>query len=829
MRVSLRWIRELLPGLKASASDVSERLTHAGLEVEAVMEIGHGLEPVVVAEVKSIEAHPKRSGLRLVLVDRGNGEQRVVCGASNVPDPGGLVVLAPLGTVLPEIGELTARDIGGVTSEGMLVSESELGLADESEGIIVLPPGSAKPGTPFLEACPAARDTLFEIGITPNRPDALGHVGVARELAALFDVRFEPPAPPEAKSAEGDVTALVQVENEDTERCPHYGAAAVVDVSIGPSPDWLRWRLHTLGVRPISNVVDITNLLLLGFGQPMHAFDLDRVRGQKIVVRRARAGEPFTTLDGVKRSLDADDLVICDGEGPSALAGVMGGEDSEIRDTTRRVLLECAYFQPRGVRRTARRHALHTESSYRFERGVDFGAIPTVLEHAKGWLSELCGGRVVPGTIHAKGPAPELPRIRLRSSRLDALLGAHVPFSDAMALLGRLGFEETDRGEDADGDRHATVTAVSWRPDIRREVDLIEEVARVHGLDRIPTVLPAIAPQPPRTSGALERTIAREAVSLGLSEAVTYAFVSPAELSAISAPQPVVSLKNPLTEERSVMRTSLLPGLLEALKRARRRGERAVRLFTVGACFLPPSTAERSAAAEAARPRGAGDHELPEERPYFAAVLAGPRPAYLSQPVAHDVWDAKGLAQELTERLTGRSASVRLAADAPKHLHPRGAGEVLVQGRVAGRFGPLHPDVVDALDLDGDAFVVELFLAEIEALGKATPKFSPIPRLPAVTRDIALVVKDEVAAEAVQQVIAEAAGELCESVELFDLFRGGSVPEGHRSLAFHLVYRDPKAATDPDAARTLTDKEVDQRHAKVEKAATEKLGGALRV
>jgi phenylalanyl-tRNA synthetase beta chain len=292
-----------------------------------------------------------------------------------------------------------------------------------------------------------------------------------------------------------------------------------------------------------------------------------------------------------------------------------------------------------------------------------------------------------------------------------------------------------------------------------------------------------------------------------------------------------VSLQNPLTEERSVMRTSLLPGLLEALKRARRRGEPAVRLFTVGARFLAPSAAAPSAAAEAARPRAEADaRELPEERPSFAAVLAGPRPVYLAQPASHDVWDAKGLAQELSERLTGQSASVRLAAGQPHaaHLHPRGAGEVLVSGTVVGHFGPLHPDVIDQLDLDGEAYVVELDLSAIEAVGKATPKFQPIPRLPAVTRDIALVVKDDVPAEAVREVIRQAAGELCESIELFDLFRGGSVAEGHRSLAFHLVYRDPKAATDPDAARTLTDKEVDQQHAQVVKAATDKLGGQLR-
>ncbi len=486
------------------------------------------------------------------------------------------------------------------------------------------------------------------------------------------------------------------MDNQDTERCPEYGAAVVLDVAIAPSPDWVRWRLYSLGVRPISNVVDVTNLLLLGFGQPMHAFDLDRVRDSRIVVRRARQGEPFTTLDGVERVLDADDLVICDGAGPSALAGVMGGADSEIKDSTRRVLLECAYFTPRGVRRTSRRHALHTESSFRFERGVDWGAIPAVLEHAKALLAELAGGAPVPGAIRAGGAPLAVPRMRLRSKRLDALLGVHVPFDDATRTLTRLGLE-VGATEEHDGDRAVDVTGASWRPDLAREVDLIEEVARVRGMESIPTLLPAIAPQPPRTAGKLERSVSEIAQGIGLSEALTYAFVSGRELSAVSAPAPVVSLANPLTEERSVMRTSLLPGLLEALRRARRYGERSVRLFSVGARFLPPAAGARSPAAASARPHRDGDRGvLPEERPSFAAVLAGPRPVHLAADSEdHDVYDAKGVAFAMVERLTHRAATLGHAPGAPhtQHLHPRGAAEIRVDDTPVGVLGPLHPDV----------------------------------------------------------------------------------------------------------------------------------------
>jgi phenylalanyl-tRNA synthetase beta chain len=832
MRVSDRWLRELLPALEAPPSEVAARLTAAGLEVEALEHFGEASRQVVVARVTGVDPHPKRSSLTLVTVELAGGRtERVVCGAPNVPAPGGAVAFAPLGTWLPVAGlKLEPREIGGVASRGMLVSEAELGLADTSDGIIVMPGDVAPLGTTLDQALPGSSDVIYTVGVTPNRPDALGHVGVARELAALFDSSFAFPEPGRpARFADAALSSLVTVENRDLERCPHYGASVVLDVRVGPSPDWLRWRLTGLGVRPISNVVDVTNLILLEFGHPMHAFDLDRVRGARVVVRRARAGEPFTTLDGVARKLDADDLVICDGEGPSALAGVMGGKYSEIADTTRRVLLECAYFAPRGIRRTARRHGLHTESSFRFERGVDYGALPRVLDHAQAHLTELAGGAAVRGAIHAKGALPELPRVRLRSKRLDALLGVAVPFSEARATLARLGLD-VGPARKQDEDEIADVGGATWRPDIAREADLIEEVARVRGLDAIPTVLPAIAPQPPRTSGQLEREVLRHATSLGLSEALTYAFVSPRELENLHAPSPAVVLKNPLSEERSVMRTSLLPGLLEAVGRARRRGERALGLFAVGARFFDPNRAEPNAAARAARPALASDRGvLPEERPSFAALLAGPRPAYLERPADVDVYDAKGIALELVERLTRRRAAAHHAAnDRTRHLHPRGSAEVLVDDELVGVFGPLHPEVVDAFDLDGPAQAIELDLAAIERIGCATPRFQPVPRLPAVTRDLALVVSDDVAAGDVAAEIVSAAGELCESVTLFDLFRGGAVPAEHRSLAFHVVYRDPKAAADPEHARTLTDKEVDARHADVVRAVTERFSAKLR-
>ncbi len=745
MKASYRWLTALLNGVDASPRELGERISGAGLAVDGIEEYGAGTAAIVVAEVKAIEPHPKREKLRLVTVDRGGGAlQRVVCGAPNVPEPGGLVCFAPLGTTLPAVGmTLTPRDIGGVVSEGMLCSEREMGLVgegkkDEDHGILVLPPGTAKPGTPLREAVPAVHDWIYELDLTPNRPDALGHVGLARDAAALFARPFMSPEPGSpSRIAPGSIEKLASVIVEDTERCPHYGAAMVLDVGIGPSPLWLRYRLESLSVRSISNVVDVTNLVMLEFGHPMHAFDFDLVRGGKIVVRRAGEGEKLTTLDGVERTLVADDLVIADGVGPVALAGVMGGEGSEIRAQTARVLLECAYFTPRGIRRSSRRHGLHTESSHRFERGVDPGDLPDVLAHAASLLTALAGGKAVAGTILAGVPLATAAPIRLRSARLDALLGVAVPFAEATGILERLGFAVTLDGSGAE----AVVVPPTHRPDVAGEADLVEEVLRIRGVDTVPTVLPAIQPQPPRRTGETEARVRRAAMEVGLSEAVTFGFVSPKDIAALGLPSAPVTLQNPLGEERSAMRNSLLPGLLDALRRARRHGVSDVRLFTVGARFVAPFDASG----------------LPDEVPSFAAVVAGHRRAVLEKPVEVDVYDAKGIAVAIAERVTGRPATVAAQPleGRATFLHPRGAASVIVDGAEVGCFGPIHPDVADLLDLGGPCIVVTLDVRALGALGFRIPRFSPIPGLPPATRDIALVVHDDVAAGTVGAAIRE--------------------------------------------------------------------------
>ncbi len=829
MKASYKWLRELVPQLTASPKELAARLTGAGLEVEGLTEYGEGAEACLLVSVVAIRPHPTKSGLRLVTVDRGGVQQEVVCGAPNVPDPGGMVVLAPLGAHLPAAGlTIAKRAIGGVESEGMLCSESELGLSDDEGGILVFPSAYAKPGTPFVAMVPNARDTVLEIGLTPNRPDGLGHIGLAREICALYNFPFALPKadrspagePGTSRIREANVATkdLVAIQVDDAERCPHYGAAGAVDVVVQPSPPSVRYRLQALGVRSISNVVDITNILMLEWGHPMHAFDLDRVRptsAPRIHVRRAKAGESIVTLDGVTRMLVEDDLLICDGEGPTALAGVMGGATSEIHVGTTRVLFECAWFDPRGVRRSARRHGMHTESSHRFERGVDPGDVAHVLARAVALTCELAGASATKGQVHVQGARvsdeaapPSRKTLVLREARIEGLLGIRIPFADALSILERLGCTIAKREEG-----RAEVLVPTHRPDLGREVDLVEEVLRVHGIDHVPAELPPVRAS--RDIGGREELASRArtaAVALGLSEAITFSFTSRATLEALGAPEPTVILKNPLAEHQAVMRTSLLPGLLDAVRNARRHGERDVKEFTIGPVFL---------ARNGKRPARPADETLPDERLRLAVVLAGERPAWLTRPVPFDVWDMKGYAIELASRLSGQPAESAAfdRAAIPRHLHPRGAAKLVVAGQEVGAFGILHPDAASALELDGEVLVLEMELDPFVA-GPKLPAFSAIPKFPASPRDVALVVKDGIPAGDVVSAVRAAAGPLAEDVRLFDRFVGGQVPAGHSSLAIRVVYRAPD--------RTLTDADVDAAHANVVKAVSERFGATLR-
>ncbi|UJR79961.1 phenylalanine--tRNA ligase subunit beta [Sandaracinus amylolyticus] len=835
MKASYQWLREL-SGVDASPSEMAERLTRAGVEVEGLTAFGEGLDRVVIAEVRGKRPHPSRDKLTLVRVWNGKEEREVVCGAPNVPDAGAKVLLAEVGARLPNGMEIAAREVAGVSSSGMLCSEVELGIGADAEGIVVLERASSgRVGAAVADAL-SLRDQVFEISLTPNRADCLGHVGLAREIAMLFEQPFvlrAPPAPQRLLSVDsadtrgpvvtvldpsrqhpGETLSLVQpaqgapinvpIAIRDADRCSRYLGLVLQHVQVRPAPFWMRYRLHVLGQRSIDAVVDVTNWVLLETGHPIHAFDLDALRGPAIVVRTARDGERFTTLDGIERELSTDDLVIADAEVPVALAGVMGGAASGVRATTRNVLLEVAHFDPRSVRRTSRRHGLHTEASHRFERGVDPNGLEHVLRRAAQLLGTVAEAASAPSAsdAHARRIAPVA--IALRPGHVESLLGGPVPASEVRRVLEGVGCEIAPAEEGG-----WRVTAPTHRPDLGRPEDLIEEVARVRGYDHIPSALASMAPSADAGDRryAIVRALREGAAAAGLFEAVNFAFCSRRDLEMAKAPLDVVALSNPLSEERSVMRTSMLPGLLSDVVRAQRHQAPRATLFEVGRTYHPAASTPRRVV----------------ERPVLALTLSGPRELWVGDESPFDFWDGKGAVLAILRSVGLVAETVRdesIAEHAP-WLHPRRSARVVVGARSVGVLGEVHPDVVEAFEATGRPIFGVLDLDAIVALVKAAgpPRARPLPRFPAVVRDLAVVVPEATTAADVVDAITQAAP-LAERAELFDVYRGKPVPEGRKSLAFRIAYRDPDA--------TLTDARVEQVHAAVVQAIADRFGGALR-
>lgn len=802
MILSYHWLTSLLgadPGLER----VIDRLTLGGLEVEHVERVGAHLASVSVAKVLSSRPHPtSKNPLTLVTIDRGHGAEplEVVCGAPNVPAPGGLVAFASLGaTVFAKDGApftIEARPVAGVVSQGMLCAEDELGIGVSHEGILIL--DDVAVGT-RLSDIPGMVDHLLTLNVTANRGDALSHRGIAREVAALFDLEFHDDATvASAPVLDVDAADLVHVRVDDGARCPRYAAAVLRGVTIGPSPLWARVRLHRLGVRPINNVVDITNLVMLETGQPLHAFDRDRLRGHRIEVRLARAGEALETLDGISRALTADDLLICDGEGPVAIAGVMGGERSGISPQTTDVVLECAAFDPRSVRRTARRHGMHTESSHRFERGIDETLVPHVVARTVTLFAQLAGASVARGSVDVVSVPYARRAVALRVARQDALLGVSIDAGTSAKILERLGCEVSRSGD------ALSVSIPAHRNDLRIEEDLIEEVARVWGYERIPSKLPGSrgVRAGARRDFPARRRMRELLTALGFDEAIHFTFVSPKECQALGFdPESCLRLTNPLSEERSVMRPSLLPKLAGSVAHARRHGEQRVRLFEVGAVFTPD-------------PR----ESLPDERTNVAVVMAGPRDAWLAKPEDVDFYDLKGVVEELVEQATGEAPRFHREGALPAWAHPRAAAWVEVGGARVGCVAALHPDVIERMDLGRGAVVAELSL---DALAKTlrAPRAKAPSRHPAARRDVSLQLAVAHRAGDVADALRAAAGALCQSVSIIDRY-AKDLAEGEHALTFTLVFR----ADD----RTLQDAEVDAAVQSAVDAVTSRFGAARR-
>ncbi len=779
MIVSRRWLEALL-GRPLDAKEVADRLAMLCAPVDAVVPLHQDLRDVLVARMLEVKPHPNADRLTLCLVDAGGGAPlEVVCGAPNV-QAGKLYPFAPVGATLPGGLKLDRRKIRGVESNGMLCSAKELGLGAEQAGILELET-TAAPGTRFLDALPIA-DEQIVLDVPANRPDLLCHKGVARELAVGFGATVKLPDIAGGQGGQGGrdrpdrpvrhdrrgVVDGVEVRLEDPEGAPRYMIAVIRGVRVGPSPAWLSQRLNALGHRPINNVVDATNYILFEINQPLHAFDLAKLRGPAVVVRRAKPNERIATLDGVERKLTADMTAICDAERPTIVAGVLGSADSEVSATTTDLVLECAYFQPTRIRRTRRALGVSSESSYRFERGIDMLAMPDALGRAIDLICTVAGGEVREAPLDL-WPEPQQPRsVFLRPERVAHLLGVPVPRSEIERLLSAVGYVSAPKGD------RLAVQVPGWRPDVTREVDLIEDVARLRGYQTFPDELrpyrPGTVPDAPSelTLGRIRERLVRG----GLLEARTF------PLGAADDPG-AIAVQNPLSAEEAHLRSRLLPGLTRRVEHNWRVGERNIRLFEVGTVFKP-------------RPGGSA---LPDEQLWLGVVVTGGRrPPHWSEGAKvpdMDIWDLK----RHFELAVGLAAppSAGVAVQALKD--GLGWEAVAADGTVVGWAGPL--------EADAPKWAAPLYGLEVRVT-VAPPqivRYEALPTHPAVVRDVSLVVPGGVTAAAIEAVLRQAGGALLTRLDVLDEYRGAGLPAGTRGVTWRCTFRDP--------ARTLTEKEVD--------------------
>ncbi len=831
MKASLQWLRELAQlDTDPTVEEVSQALTGLGLEVEAVQAVGRIDPKVVVVEVQSIEPHPSDPKLGLVRVVTGQDSVTLVSRVPQQLSVGDQLVWAPPGAHIQDVDAskpqvVQTREFSGVPSPGMLCSESMLGLTESTElwRLNGGHPGGDKHnpnpvhGTPIQEAA-RTQDHILEIGLTPNRPDALGHVGIARELCIRFNTPFQiPHYDSQSLEAFAKTEKGIPVRLRAPDACPRYWAATLEGVAVGPSSSPVRRRLHSLGVRPISNVVDATNLVWLQWGLPVHAFDADKVQGE-ICVRYATEGETLATLDDQVRILESQDLLIADSHSPIALAGVMGGKASEVTASTTRVILEAAYFTPQGIRRTSKRLGLHTEASHRFERGVD----PLGPHHAVSaglqWITRLAGGELQAATFAQAETQAEPTSIQVSIPRAFERMGKPLDRNTMEQVLRALGctIENPIAGETPSAGDVWHVRPPSWRPDLRRQEDVVEEWMRVVGYDHFQGVLPAPMPavslpahdaQPgklgqttPRTFG-FARRVRTAMVSLGFHEAISYAFVADSALTRARVPTNAVTLQNPLSEERSVLRTSLLPGLLESAQRGLRHQRVRVDLFEWGTVF---HTRDASA-----------DNPLPVERVHLAFLMVGDRGDWFRQGSPVDFFDGKGVVESLLQRTIPSFDLRTLQWALPTTdgripwFHPNQSARISdAHGNTLGSCGTIHPEVAAEHDLPS-AIYGELEIEGILRLeqGCGPPTLEPLPRFPSTSRDVAVLIKKSVTLEELRCSISQINIPWKRTVRLFDVYEGDQIEQGYRSIALRITYQNPD--------QTLAEQDVDQAHGRL--------------
>lgn len=802
MRLSLNWLKEYVE-IGMPPEELAHLLTMSGLEVEALEPLGQSLEDVVVAKILSVKRHSGAERLFICRVDTGNGEVPVVCSAPNLAE-GAIVPMALPGASLP--GGLTVEQsrIRGERSVGMLLAEDEMGLTDDHTGIMILP-SDLSPGERVSTAMPLS-DWAFDIGITPNRPDCASVMGIAREVAALTGQKLKRPEI-KVEACDSPIEEVTSVTLEDPVGCPRYAAGIIQGIALKPSPFWMRYRLFVSGVRSINNVVDITNYVLLETGQPLHAFDYDRLKENRIVVRRAKKGETFTTLDGQSRNLSSEHLMICDGQRAVALAGIMGGLNSEIFAGSSNVLLESAYFDPVTIRRGSKRLGLSTEASYRFERGIDIGGVIKALERALTLISELAGGKVLKGVIDRYPVPPGKTVIDMRIDKTNRFLGTSLSRETMAGYLSALEMSVEEVDDDV-----LRVRPPTFRVDVTREIDLMEEVARLEGFEKIPVTTPNIRPPGEPDSPVLNLGGKIKEVMSGLSftEIISYNFISPDSADILGAEKnshlrSFVRLLNPLSVEQSVMRTSLVPGLLAAVKTNHSHSEEDLNLFEYGRVFLHRR-----------------EDELPDEKMMLAAVMTGlcHNKSWYREERKVDFYDIKGAVEGLLKAVGLKGPQFRRDKIPPWYRFEFSSG-IYLSDDLVGHLGQLSPDVLERVDLKKANFY--LFEMDIGALLGKIPEVRRVEsfaKFPAVFRDISIVVERNLESVKIQEVIEKEGGGLVESVDIFDLYEGKGMGPSEKAITFRICYRSREG--------TLDGKEINRLHESVIDKIKQKMGGRLR-
>jgi len=802
MFVSLRWLRDYVD-IDLAPEALADRLTMAGLEVDAIRETASGFSRVVVAKILSLKPHPGSEKLLLCEMTTGTDVLPVVCGATNI-QVGDVVPLALVGAVIPGGDTIKSSRIRGELSEGMLCSEEELGIGPDRSGIMILPSGFTL-GQDLTDALDL-RDVVLDIAITPNRSDCLSVIGVAREIAALTGKILRAPEIILQEDDE-DINGITSVQILDADLCPRYTARIVKNIAVRPSPFWMRRRLESVGLRAINNVVDVTNFVMLEWGQPLHAFDFRFLEEGRIVVRRSRQGETFVSLDEKERTLKSDTLMICDGVKPVAIGGIMGGLNSEVKADTRMVLLESAYFDPVSIRKSSRWLSMSTDAAFRFERGIDPDGVVRALNRAAQLIADFSGGTVCRGYIDQYPRKVESPRnIPLRISRVRDMLGKDIVPSEAVQILESLEMT-VSKGDDL----HYRVTPPTFRVDISREIDLIEEIARLHGYDRIPVTQPAISipSMEQDRRKILEERIRTLLNGYGYSEVITYSFIPATAVDDLGLPagdarRTTVTIRNPLTEEQSVMRTTMIYSLLDTMRKNANAGCFDLKLFEIGRTYL-------------ARQAGM----LPVEKNRIGGLLTGARydHCWHYSGIAADFFDLKGCLEGLFEHM--KVASVKFRPDLQEpFLHPGRSCGITIGEDVIGFLGEVHPDVLTRMDLKNRVMVFEMDLDVLAGNFSGALSYRDISKFPASSRDVAFLISRDRTVEEIIKFSLDMHEELLENVLVFDVYEGKGVPEGMTSLGLRFSYR----AHD----RTLTDQDIGQAHNAIVRRIMEKSGAKIR-